>query len=66
MYSGNLRLFSCGILNPPLYKNEILWTSVIQALTKQCFQMSAVKNSISPGYGLLELLKLKNRARSVP
>ena len=62
MYSGKLKLFTCGILNPPLHQNEILWTSVIQALSRQCFQMCAVKNSISPGYGLLEFLKLKNRA----
>ena len=39
-------------------KKEILWTSVIQALGRQCFQMCAVKNSISPGYyGLLEFFK---------
>ena len=28
--------------------------------------MCAFKNAISPGYGLLEFLKFKNRARSVP
>ena len=44
MYSEKLRLFTCGILNPPKHKND------------------AIKNSISPGYGLLEFLKLKNRA----
>ena len=62
MCSGKLRLFTCGILNPPLHKNEILRTTGIQALSRQCFQMCAVKNSISPGYGLLEFLKLKIRA----
>ena len=62
MYCGKLRLFTCGILNLPKHKNEILWTSFIQALSRQSFQMCAVKNSISPGYGLLEFLKLKNRA----
>ena len=62
MYSGKLRLFTCGIFNPPKHKNEGLWTSVIQALSRQCFQMCAIKNSVSPGYGLLEFLKLKNRA----
>ena len=36
------------------------------ALSRQCFQMCAVKNSISPGYGLFEFLKLKNGAKSVP
>ena len=61
MYSGKFRLFTCGILNPMYHKNEILWTSVIQASSRQCFQMRAVKNSISPGYGLLDFLKLKNR-----
>ena len=62
MYSGKLKLFSFGIFNPPYHKNEILWTSVIQAVRRRCIQMGAVKNSISPGYGLLELLKLKNWA----
>ena len=59
MYAGKLRLFTCGILNPLLHKNKILWTSVTQALSRQCYQICAVKNSISPDYGLLEFLKLK-------
>ena len=61
MYSGKLRLLTCGILNPPLHTNELLWTSVIQNLSRKCFQRCAVKNSISPGYGLLIFLKLTNR-----
>ena len=62
MYSEKLRLFTCGILNNPEHKNEILWTSVIQISGRHCFQMCAVKNSISPGHGLLEFLKLRNWA----
>ena len=43
-----------------------MWTSVIQAVSRQCFQMCAVKNPISPGLGKLEFLKLRIRALSVP
>ena len=32
-------------------QKEILWTSVVQAVSRQFFQMCAVKSRISPGYG---------------
>ena len=39
------------VLYPLLHKNEILWTPVIHAVSRQCFQICAVKIPISPGPG---------------
>ena len=54
MYSGNLKLFTCDLLYPPYHKNEILQTSVIQAVSRQCFKMYADKTPISSDLGKLE------------
>ena len=38
-------------------QNEILCTSAIQAVGRQCFQMGAVKIPISPGLGVIRIFK---------
>ena len=59
MYLGKLSLFTCDILNPPYDKNEILWTSVIQALSRQCFQICAVKIQYHQATGYWNFQNLK-------
>ena len=48
----------CYIESSLSQKNKMLWTSVIYAVSRQCFQMCAVKNPISenPNFQILKLM----------
>ena len=62
MYSGKLRSFTCGILiSSVAQKKGNFLTSVIQGVSRQCFQMFAIEIPISPALGKLKFAKLKIR-----